>query len=86
MIKSTIAVMASLMLVACGEGEAPIDAKPDGQQASQAASTKVDSDQVASDQIDSDQIIPQKPGTVQRAPTPAAAADDLTLTYFNLAG
>jgi major membrane immunogen (membrane-anchored lipoprotein) len=56
MIKSTIAVMASLMLVACGKGEDPKITNPEGQKADSVVSTDVDSDKIDSDKIDSDKV------------------------------
>lgn len=82
MIKTTIAVMASLMLVACGKGEDPEITNPEGQKADNVVSTDVVSTDVDSDKIDSD-----RPVLVPRVPEPAAApAAGLTLTYFTLAG
>jgi len=97
MIKTTIAVMASLMLVACGKGEDPKITNPEGQKADSVVSTDVDSDKIDSDKvdsgkvaatnIDSDKLDSDKPVLVPRVPAPAAApAADLTLTYFSLAG
>jgi major membrane immunogen (membrane-anchored lipoprotein) len=97
MIKTTIAVMASLMLVACGKGEDPKITNPEGQKADSVVSTDVDSDKidsgkvdsgkVAATNIDSDKLDSDKPVLVPRVPAPAAApAADLTLTYFSLAG
>ena len=102
MIKTTIAVMASLMLVACGKGEDPKITNPEGQKADSVVSTDVDSDKIDSDKIDSDKVDSgkvaatnidsdkldsDKPVLVPRVPAPAAApAADLTLTYFSLAG
>lgn len=78
MIKTTIAVMASLMLVACGKGEDSKITNPEGQKADSVTATAVDSDKVDSDKVDSDKLI-----ILKRAPEPTAG---LTLTYFNLAG
>ena len=92
MIKTTIAVMASLMLVACGKGEDPKITNPEGQKADSVVSTDVDSDKidsgkVAATNIDSDKLDSDKPVLVPRVPAPAAApAAGLTLTYFSLAG
>ena len=96
MIKTTIAVMASLMLVACGKGEDPKITNPEGQKADSVDSTDVDSDKidsgkVAATNIDSDKLDSDKPVLVPRVPAPGAApaaapAADLTLTYFSLAG
>ena len=102
MIKTTIAVMASLMLVACGKGEDPKITNPEGQKADSVVSTDVDSDKIDSDKldsdkvdsgkvaatnIDSDKLDSDKPVLVPRVPAPAAApAAGLTLTYFSLAG
>ena len=90
MIKTTIAVMASLMLVACGKGEDPTIANPEGQKADSVVaatdvaagkvdSGKVDSDKVDSDKVDSDKVVSgkidsDKPALVQRVPEPAAAS------------
>jgi major membrane immunogen (membrane-anchored lipoprotein) len=56
MIKSTIAVMASLMLVACGKGEDPKITNPEGQKADSVVSTDVDSDKIDSDKVDSGKV------------------------------
>lgn len=87
MIKSTMAVMFSFMLIACGNGEAAKVPSPDQQQSSQTESVKPDSNAIDTDAVDTDRIIPRKPDVAQQAPKPAAASTDgLTLTYFNLAG
>ncbi len=69
MIKTTIAVMASLMLVACGKGEDPKITNPEGQKADSVVSTDVDSDKVDSDKIDSGKLDSDKVGSGKVAAT-----------------
>ena len=72
MIKTTIAVMASLMLVSCGNGDEPEGGTPAGPNATNVDSNKVDATDA-----------PSQPDASKATP---AAAKDLTLTYFNIDG
>ena len=78
MIKTTLAVMASLMLVACGSGDDPKGNNPEGQQAKNTDTNTPDPKKVEANTPDSD-----------KAANPApvlGAKPELTLTYFNLGG
>ncbi|MFT4513027.1 MAG: hypothetical protein ACI89X_003203 [Planctomycetota bacterium] len=83
MIKTTIAVMASLMLVACGKGDDPKDANPDGQKADNVVSQKVEDAKVDPTKVADAELIPKKPEAPMSTPP---QAPNLTLTYFSLAG
>lgn len=77
MIKTTIAVMASLMLVACGKGDQPEGGTPAGQNVENADASKVDASKAPD-------VIAKAPEVIAKAPE--VAANDLTLTYFSLDG
>lgn len=75
MIKTTIAVVASLLLAACGGGEDPKGANPDDKNAAnQAAPEK--NDGAGNDGAKNDGAGNQ----------PLSAVPELTLTYFNMEG
>lgn len=80
MIKTTIAVMASLMLVACGKGDQPEGGTPAGQNVENADASKVDASKVETSKADASKA----PDVIAKAPE--VAANDLTLTYFSLDG
>tara|TARA_R110002094_G_scaffold45926_6_gene57801 strand:+ start:744 stop:977 length:234 start_codon:yes stop_codon:yes gene_type:complete len=77
MIKTTIAVMASLMLVACGKSDQPEGGTPAGQNVENADASKVDASKAPD-------VIAKAPEVIAKAPE--VAANDLTLTYFSLDG
>tara|TARA_R110002073_G_scaffold112112_2_gene248730 strand:- start:234 stop:476 length:243 start_codon:yes stop_codon:yes gene_type:complete len=80
MIKTTIAVMASLMLVACGKGDEPKGGTPADKNVENVAASKADPSKVDASKAD-----PAKaPEVIAKAPE--VAANDLTLTYFSLDG
>lgn len=94
MIKTTLAVMASLMLVACGKGDEPKGANPDGQNAdSVVTDSKVVAGKVADSKVAASKVAASKVETGKAAADISAsgnpilaAAPTLTLTYFNLDG
>tara|TARA_R110002072_G_scaffold139249_1_gene282690 strand:- start:23891 stop:24124 length:234 start_codon:yes stop_codon:yes gene_type:complete len=77
MIKTTSAVMASLMLVACGKSDQPEGGTPAGQNVENADASKVDASKAPD-------VIAKAPEVIAKAPE--VAANDLTLTYFSLDG
>lgn len=94
MIKTTLAVMASLMLVACGKGDEPKGTNPAGQNAdsvvtdSKEAASKVVASKVVDSKVTASKVETGKAAAVTLASgNPIlASAPTLTLTYFNLDG
>tara|TARA_R110002096_G_scaffold14158_8_gene49405 strand:- start:4393 stop:4650 length:258 start_codon:yes stop_codon:yes gene_type:complete len=85
MIKTTIAVMASLMLVACGKSDQPEGGTPAGQNVENADASKVDASKVDASKVETSKADASKaPDVIAKAPE--VAANDLTLTYFSLDG
>jgi uncharacterized protein YcfL len=84
MIKTTLAVMASLMLVACGKGDEPKGTNPDGQNAdSVVTDSKVAASKVVASKVETGKAAAD---TSASGNPILAAAPTLTLTYFNLDG